>query len=307
MDGILNINKPRGKTSFQIVAKVKGLCREKQAGHAGTLDPQATGVLPICLGQATRVIEYLFNTTKTYRAEVEFGITTDTYDATGKVIRVADAAGISREMVEAVLVKFRGAIQQIPPMYSAVKHKGKPLYKLARSGIEVERRSRPAYIYSLEISGWEPPVVTLDIVCSKGTYVRSLAYDMGEALGCGANMKDLVRQKVGPFTIEEALTLSQLEEAFQQGYGEKYLYPLDFALLSINAIVVNEERRCSLIHGAPITLETEPEAGSAAFPAKSRSRVYTADGSFLGMIMYDPETSRWWPEKIFFRESGGKP
>jgi tRNA pseudouridine55 synthase len=304
MDGILNVNKPQDATSFQIVAQVKRLCQEKHAGHAGTLDPQAAGVLPICLGQATRIIEYLFHETKTYRAQVELGVTTDTYDSTGKVLCLADATGISREMVEAGLVKFRGAIQQIPPMYSAVKHKGKPLYKLARSGIEVERRSRLAHIYSLEISGWEPPVVTLDIVCGKGTYIRSLAHDLGEALGCGANMKDLVRLKVGPFAIEEALTLSQLEEAFHQGYVAKYLYPLDFALLPYSAIVVNGEKRCSLIHGAPITVEPGPEAESPSLTAGSRSRVYTEDGCFLGMIKYDPETSRWWPEKIFFRSCG---
>jgi tRNA pseudouridine55 synthase len=303
MDGILNINKPRDMTSFQVVAKVKWLCREKQAGHAGTLDPQATGVLPVCLGQATRIIEYLFDATKSYRAQVELGITTDTYDAAGKVIHVADAARIRREMVEGVLAQYRGTIQQVPPMYSAIKHKGKPLYKLARSGIEVERRSRSAHIYNLEISGWEPPVVTLEIVCSKGTYVRSLANDIGEALGCGAHLKSLVRPRVGPFTIEDALTLPRLEEALGQGYGEKYLYPLDFALLPFTAVVVNEEKRSSLIHGAPIDLDIEPEAGSAALSTGRRSRVYTEEGCFLGMIKYDPETGRWWPEKIFFRPS----
>ncbi len=303
MDGILNINKPRDMTSFQVVAKVKRLCREKQAGHAGTLDPQATGVLPVCLGQATRIIEYLFDATKSYRAEVELGITTDTYDAAGKAIRMADAAGIRRENVESVLAKYRGDIQQVPPMYSAIKHKGKPLYKLARSGIEVERRSRSAHIYNLEIRGWEPPVVTLDIVCSKGTYIRSLANDIGEALGCGAYLKSLVRLRVGPFKIEDALTLPHLEEALGQGHGEKYLYPLDFALLPFTAVVVNEENRSSLIHGAPITLDTETEAGSADLAAKRRSRVYTEEGCFLGMLKYDPETGRWWPEKIFFRPS----
>ena len=219
MDGILNINKPQEMTSFSVVACVKRICGERHAGHAGTLDPLATGVLPICLGQATRVIEFLFDETKTYRAQVELGITTDTYDSTGKVLRTADPSGVSREMIEKALVKFRGSILQTPPMYSAVKHQGKPLYKLARSGIEVERKSRPTQIHSLEIIDWQPPVVTLDIVCGKGTYIRSLAFDLGEALGCGANMKSLIRLRVGPFNIEDALTLPQLEDVFTRAAG----------------------------------------------------------------------------------------
>ena len=199
MHGLLNINKPAGMTSFGVVDRVKHLSGERRVGHAGTLDPLATGVLPVCLGQATRVIEFLFDSTKTYRAQIELGITTDTYDSSGKVISIKDASGISREMVGSTLDRFRGPILQTPPMYSAIKHHGQPLYKLARSGIEVERKSRPAQIYGLEITDWQPPVVSLDIICGKGTYVRCLAHDLGEALGCGASMKSLVRLKVGPF------------------------------------------------------------------------------------------------------------
>ena len=175
MDGILNVNKPRDMTSFSVVARVKRIFLERKVGHAGTLDPQASGVLPVCLGQATRVIEFLFNETKTYHAEIELGVTTDTYDLTGKVLRNADSSAISRQTIELALAAFRGSIQQTPPMYSAIKHKGKPLYELARSGIEVERKSRKVRIDSLEIVGWQPPVVTLEIVCGKGTYIRSLA------------------------------------------------------------------------------------------------------------------------------------
>jgi tRNA pseudouridine55 synthase len=295
MDGILNINKPRDMTSFKVVSCVKRITHERHTGHAGTLDPLATGVLPICLGQATRVIEFLFAETKTYRAEIELGKATDSYDCTGKVLKECDSSGVSREMLEAALTKFRGPILQIPPMYSAVKHQGQPLYKLARSGIEVERKSRPARIDRLEIIEWKPPVVTVDIVCGKGTYIRCLAQDLGEVLGCGANMKSLVRLRVGPFSIEEALTLEQLEEAFKQERGEKYLYSVDYVLGDYAAVVVNHEKQCSLIHGAPIVLESTENNGQP-------SRVYTEDGRFLGMISYDPESQKWQPDKIFLKQ-----
>jgi tRNA pseudouridine55 synthase len=299
MDGILNISKPQDMTSFAVVAAVKRITGEKHIGHAGTLDPLATGVLPVCLGQGTRVIEYLFGASKTYRAEVELGVTTDTYDSTGKIVRTGDASGITREMVEAALERFRGDIQQTPPMYSAVKHQGKPLYKLARSGIEVDRKSRPAHIYSLEITNWQHPVVTLDIVCGKGTYIRSLAYDLGEVLECGANMKSLVRQRVGPFSIEDAVTLPLLETVFYQGYGQKYLYPVDFVLLPFNALVVNQEQECSLIHGASISLKSDSGVSTLS---DSRCRVYTTAGCFLGMVKFEAATHLWRPEKIFLQK-----
>ena len=212
MDGILNINKPPDMTSFGVVAAVKRITRERHTGHAGTLDPLATGVLPVCLGQATRVIQYLFNETKTYRAEVELGVTTDTYDSTGKVLQTRDAAGISREMVEAAL-SDSGAISDkhlrctAPSNIRAVRCINWP-------GPASKWKENPA---RRKYSDWKSPigshpVVTLDVVCGKGTYIRSLAHDLGEALGCGANMKSLVRLRVGPFGIEEAVNLVQLEE-----------------------------------------------------------------------------------------------
>jgi tRNA pseudouridine55 synthase len=301
MDGILNINKPAGLTSFTVVSAVKRICHEKHTGHAGTLDPQATGVLPVCLGQATRVIEFLFDETKTYRAEVEFGITTDTYDSTGKVLKTGDASRVDREMIESALAAFRGQIRQVPPMYSALKHNGKPLYRLAREGIEIERESRPAQVYRIDIVEWQPPVVTLDIDCGKGTYIRCIANDLGEALGCGGNMKSLIRSRVGPFGIESALTLPQLEEAFSRGEGQKCLYPLDHVLLGFNAVVVNHDQQCSLIHGAPITFNLD-NGSENALDQGSLSRVYTDEGSFLGMVRYDVSNKRWNPEKIFFRK-----
>jgi tRNA pseudouridine55 synthase len=297
MDGILNIKKPQNMTSFTVVAIVKRISGEKHVGHAGTLDPQATGVLPVCLGQATRVIEFLFDETKNYQTEIELGKTTDTYDFTGKVIKTGDTSRISRETIESALPAFQGNIFQIPPMFSALKFKGTPLYKLARQGLEVERKSRSAHISSIKILDWQSPVVTLEIVCGKGTYIRSIANDLGEMLGCGASMRSLVRQRVGPFEIGSALSLSRLEEAFKKDEGQKLLYPLDHVLMDFNAIVVNQAQQCSLIHGAPIS--GGPPIHQE-IPGKSLSRVYTEQGNFLGMVTYDFENNKWKPEKIFF-------
>lgn len=302
MDGILNINKPAGMTSFDVVTRVKRLTGQRHSGHAGTLDPQATGVLPICLGQATRVVEYLFNETKTYRAVLRIGITTDTYDSTGKVIMEKDASPINREQIEEALKSFQGNITQTPPMYSALKHNGQPLYKLARTGIEVERKSRPVRIDSLQILDWQSPLLTLDIVCGKGTYIRSLAHDLGQKLGCGANMQDLTRLRVGPFKIEESLNLLQMEEIAKSGDWQPYLFPIDYVLMDFPVLVVNEEQRCSLIHGSPVSLSLRANPPTTSMEDKQICRVYTEDGSFLGMVRYQSENQRWQPEKIFWQK-----
>jgi len=296
MDGILNINKPAGMTSYSVVARVKRLTGEKHTGHAGTLDPLATGVLPVCLGQATRVIEYLFDETKTYRSEIELGKSTDTYDGTGKVLRECDPAGITLDMINSGLPEFRGEIIQTPPMYSALKLNGRPLYELAREGIEVERKSRPVRVFSLEIKDWQPPVVTLEIVCGKGTYIRCIAHDLGEKLGCGAHLKSLVRLKVGPFDISEALSLPRLELLVKAERIRDCLHPIDSVLTGFPALVVNREQQCALIHGNTVSLETP-----SVEPSSRLSRAYTTEGNFLGMLRYDPENRLWRPEKMFFR------
>ena len=172
MDGILNVNKPPGMTSFDVVSIIKRLTREKRVGHAGTLDPMASGVLPVCLGRGTRVVEFLMDAHKVYRAQIELGMATDTYDAAGKVTRREDPSSIGRSRLEAALDSFRGRIRQIPPMYSALKHQGQRLYQLARAGVTVSRKSRRAVVYRLELIAFEPPLVTLEVECGKGTYIR---------------------------------------------------------------------------------------------------------------------------------------
>jgi tRNA pseudouridine55 synthase len=297
MDGILNINKPPGMTSFAVVSRIKRICHQKHTGHAGTLDPIATGVLPICLGQATRVIEYLFDHAKTYRAELKLGVTSDTYDSEGKTITECDASRVNREQIETILTRFRGIIQQKPPMYSALKHQGQPLYKLAREGIEIDREDRPVSIYRLEIVDFNSPVLTLEIECSKGTYIRSLANDIGKALGCGAIMQGLVRTSVGDFKIADALTLEQLEEAFKQGTGEKHLYAADYALQNFPALIVNHEQQCSLVHGMPVAIPVVGDTNELCF-----TRAYNQQGEFIGMLKWDAEKAHWQPHKIFLKQ-----
>jgi len=296
VDGILNINKPWGKTSFSIVSVVKRLSGERRVGHAGTLDPAASGVLPICLGQGTRVIEFLLDAPKAYRAEIEFGVVTDTDDATGNIIGRGDPSGISRGRLLEALNSFCGLISQTPPMYSAVKHRGKPLYKLARLGIEVERKSRLARIYHLELIDWQPPVATIEVECGRGTYIRSLAHDLGQLLGCGASLRSLLRLRCGSFGIEDAVSLSQLDDAFRYGYWQQFIYPIDWVLLHWAAVVVDNVAEEDIRNGRPLVFARD-DSWQTSYG--DRCRVYTRDGSFLGVLRFNSETGQWQPEKVF--------
>ena len=216
--GVLNLNKPPKLTSRQAVDCVKRLLNVKKAGHGGTLDPDATGVLLICLGDGTKLFEALQAGTKEYEGTLTLGIVTDTLDANGKIIKIADASHITPDQVRVVCQQFVGEIEQVPPMFSAVKHKGKPLYKLARQGLEVKRRSRQVFIESIELLPLSIPEVRLRVVCSKGTYIRALAADIGAALGCGAHLSELIRTRSGVFKIEGAHTFDSLERTSECAY-----------------------------------------------------------------------------------------
>ncbi|MFC1900483.1 tRNA pseudouridine(55) synthase TruB [Chloroflexota bacterium] len=307
MDGILNINKPPGRTSFSIVSMVRRLSGIKRVGHAGTLDPAATGVLPVCLGQGTRITEFLMDDTKVYRAEIELGITTDTYDGDGMITDRGDPSGIDRERFESELPSFTGQIYQLPPMYSAVKHQGKPLYKWAREGVLIERKIRPATVHSIELTDWQPPLATVEIACGKGTYIRSLAHDLGQTLECGAYIKNLVRTRCGIFDITDSITTDQLEDAFGTGSWQQYIYPIDSVLSDWTAIVVSDDVKKAIQNGRPISLDDEivsaryaPEQPvTEGSIAETRCRVYTLDGDFLAILRFNPEKSQWQPEKVF--------
>jgi tRNA pseudouridine55 synthase len=295
MDGILNINKPTGMTSHDVVARVRKVLGQRRVGHAGTLDPAASGVLPICTGQATRVAEYLSESGKAYRATITFGITTDTYDAEGTVTRTTSATTLSRAYIESLLPSFRGEQMQVPPRYSAIKQQGQPAYKRARAGEELELAARPITITRLEIIDWTPPSLVLDIECSKGTYIRSLAHDLGERSGYGAHLSALVRTRSGPFHLAESITLEQLAGAIERGDVGAYLYPADVALEGYPAIRLDEETAARVRHGNAFGgYDDETSIGGNRL-----ARVYDSDGRFLAIAEWDEERQVWQPVKVF--------
>jgi tRNA pseudouridine55 synthase len=292
-DGILNLNKPQGPTSHDVVNRVRALTGVRRVGHAGTLDPLATGVLLVCIGRATRVTEYLMVGRKVYRAHVLMGVTTDTYDAEGQVVAEAPVE-TSRVQIEATLTRFRGTIAQVPPMYSALKHKGTPLHRLARRGREVIREPRQVEIFQLRLTEWEPPEFTLEVICSPGTYVRALAHDIGQALGCGAHLTGLIRLASGGFCLEEAVTLEAFAQAAAGDRWPNLLHPIDAALTHFPALRLDAEAARRLCSGQAISLPFEgrgEEEGTA--------RAYGPDGTFLALVAYDSAASVWRPCKVF--------
>lgn len=294
VDGILNILKPTGKTSFAAVSLIRRWSGERRVGHTGTLDPDATGVLVVCLGQATRIVEYLTGAGKTYRAEIELGVTTDTYDAAGNVLDRRDPSSVSEEQLRHVLSAFVGKVAQVPPMHSAIHHKGKRLYELARKGIEVEREPRLVEISRLQLLAWQPPMVTIEIDCSGGTYVRSLAHDIGVVLGCGAHLKGLVRLKSGSFSIGDAVSLETLEDAFRCGDWQDHLHTIDEVLLDWPASVLDTQSETLVRRGTDVELHMAGDTG----PAGIHCRAYSADGHFLA-ILTRTDSGLWHPEKVF--------
>ena len=293
MDGILNINKATGMTSHDVVASIRRLLKQKRVGHAGTLDPAASGVLPICVGQGTRVAEYLSDSGKTYRAEIVFGVETDTYDSEGVVVRTGSVAGLTLAQIEQALERFTGQQMQLPPRYSAIKLQGKPAYKLARIGEDISLSPRPITIYRLEVIDWLPPRLTLSIECSKGTYIRSLAHDAGELLSCGAHLAALVRTRSGPFSLSESITLEQLADVFATGDDQKvarFLYPLDIALQSYPALRLDDASIEQVRHGNAFKYDEHIRANLA--------RVYDRAGHFLAIAAWDEQRSLWQPRKV---------
>lgn len=311
-DGIFVIDKAMGMTSHDVVARVRRLARQRRVGHAGTLDPAATGVLPVCLGQATRVAEYLSESGKAYRATVRFGVVTDTYDMEGTIVREAPVT-LREEEIDAVLPEFLGEQMQLPPVYSAIKRDGQPLYKLARAGQEVTLEPRPIVISALRIVSWSLPDLVLDVECGKGTYIRSLAYDLGERLGPGAHLAALRRTRSGPFTLKQALTLDALEDALAGEGWRDHLYAPDEALLDHRAAILASEHEASMRNGQPLRFEssspstpavarddTEAMATDDSAPTEDGDllRAYSTDGRFLGIARWNAADAAWQPHKV---------
>lgn len=277
-----------------MVALVRRLSGVRRAGHSGTLDPDATGVLPILLGRATRLAMFLTDSTKLYLAEMEFGRTTTTYDAGGEVTMEADPSFLTMDMISQALERFRGTIEQVPPMYSAIKHQGQPLYRLARAGVEVDRPPRQVKIVRIDLKDWRPPVLTVEVECGKGTYIRSLAHDLGQKLGCGAHLRNLVRLRSGPFHLDDAVTVDKLEAGFSDEPRPGFVQPMDVALLHMGQITVDSEGEDDVIHGRTIS----PPEGQNITHGEQR-RAYSQDGRFLAIVRFDKDTGLWQPSKVF--------
>jgi tRNA pseudouridine55 synthase len=292
MDGILNINKATGMTSHDVVARVRKTLHQRRVGHAGTLDPAASGVLPICVGHGTRVAEYLSESGKAYQAEITFGVVTDTYDAEGAIIRTADPGDLTLARIEETLPHFLGPQMQLPPRYSAIKIQGQPAYKRVRSGEEVTLEARRIEIRQLQILAWEAPKLTLAIACSKGTYIRSLAYDLGEYLGCGAYLSALIRTRSGPFTLATSITLEQLAEASEQGTITDHLFAADSALQEYPALTLDAATIARVLHGNAFR-SGDPQ------PIADLARIYDTEGHFLAIATWDHQHQQWQPKKVF--------
>ena len=294
MDGIINVRKEKGFTSFDVVAKLRGILKMKKIGHTGTLDPDAEGVLPVCIGKATRVCDLLTDKDKVYEAVMLLGKETDTQDMTGTILKESEV-NLSIEEVKQCIESFVGEYAQIPPMYSALKVNGKKLCDLARNGVEVERKARKVQILDIAILSIDLPRVTMRVHCSKGTYIRTLCHDIGEKLGCGGAMEELLRTRSGNFTLEESMTLSQVEEAVADGtIGEK-LVSIEDVLSMYPVLTCTPEGDRLLNNGNPL-----PEELVQGGSREEKVRMYKSSGNFTGIYGWDERKQKYVPIRMFF-------
>jgi len=297
--GILNVNKPSGMTSHDVVAAIRRAARIRRVGHAGTLDSMATGVLLVCLDQATRVSRYLMASDKVYRAQIRLGQTTDTDDDEGQVTRQRPVpANLDAAAIQGALSSFVGEIDQIPPRYAAIKRNGVPLYKLARQGIDPKPVPRQVVIHAIHLLKWRSPDLMVEVHCGSGTYIRALARDLGERLGCGGHLASLIRLRSGSFSLEAATDLDEVVRRLQSAQGKEItdiLRPLDSALTNLARMSVNVEAERRLRHGQQVSgPPPHPEEDQPAL-----RRVYADDGTFVAIAQYDVRTGLWQPDTVF--------
>lgn len=275
MDGVINIYKPTGMSSFDVVAKVRKLSKCKKVGHTGTLDPEASGVLPICIGKATKIVDYIMSETKIYVAEMKLGIVTDSYDREGKILE-NNLVNVTEEQIKEAVNSFVGKIEQIPPMYSALKVNGQRLYELARKGIEIERKSRLINIFDIKILSIDFPFVIMEVTCSKGTYIRSLCYDIGRKLNCGAAMWNLERKASGSFNIEDSIELDKLD----CNNLEQYLVPVEEALNQYEKLYIEDDKFVKLLLNG---VNIKDDVFLCKIKSDNLFRIYINDGKFIGL------------------------
>jgi tRNA pseudouridine55 synthase len=304
MRGFLNIDKPQGITSFDVVRQVRRAAHMKRVGHAGTLDPLATGVLPVAVGDATRLVDELMGARKRYRAEILLGVETDTYDTEGQVLAERDASGVTAEAVRAALGAFSGTIMQAPPAFSAIKRGGEPAYKAARRGDPLELEARPVVVYDLEVIALaherdERNVarLTLDIRCGQGFYVRSLAHDLGAALGSGGTIAALRRTQVGPFLAEAAVPLDRAVERLESGDLEGLVQPPDAVIGHLPSVSMSEDEVVRVRNG--LSLHLDGRIPAEQLSGAAQVRCYGPQGEFVGLLRPKGEEGLWHPFRVF--------
>ncbi|MGN0400248.1 MAG: tRNA pseudouridine(55) synthase TruB [Blautia sp.] len=289
INGVINVYKERGYTSHDVVARLRGILKQKKIGHTGTLDPEAAGVLPVCLGRATKLCELLTDKKKTYEAVLHLGIVTDTQDMTGKILEQHPVT-VSEEAVRDVIVSFLGEREQIPPMYSALKVNGRKLYELAREGKTVERKPRTVTFYEIEIQDISLPMVRFSVTCSKGTYIRTLCHDIGAGLGCGGCMESLLRTRVERFTAEESLTLEQIEKAVKENTLMDCIVSIEEMFSSCEKISMPEEMDILLHNGNAVPSDVVPVKD---MENHTRVRMYDSQNRFIGIYEYEKRRQRF--------------
>ena len=305
VNGVINIYKIKGFTSHDVVAKLRGIMRQKKIGHTGTLDPDATGVLPVCLGSATKLCDMLTDKEKEYIAKVQLGVTTDTQDMTGTVLSEKEV-NVTESQVHEAIQSFVGYYEQIPPMYSALKVNGKKLYELAREGKEVERKARPVTIHYIEVLEMSLPQVTIKVGCSKGTYIRTLCHDLGEKLGCGAAMAGLERTKSGQFSLETAITLAELEEKLKsseegrENMIQSLVIPVDNMFLEYQELRLLPQWERLIQNGNSFDEKNlRKEFLQMDRVDKGQYRVYIGENTFMGVYEYRKNEKKFYPVKMF--------
>lgn len=299
VNGIINIYKEAGFTSHDVVAKLRGIVKQRKIGHTGTLDPDATGVLPVCLGNATKLCDMLTDKSKEYEACMLLGVTTDTQDISGKILTESPVI-CTEEEARAAVLSFVGGYDQIPPMYSALKVNGKKLYELARNGIEIERQARRVEIPAIDILECKLPEIRFRVSCSKGTYIRALCADIGEKLGCGAVMKSLVRTRVGRFVIEEAWKLSEVESMVAEGSLLEHIVATDRVFMDCPKAQVKPEYEKALANGNKLYTNQINLEEKRSLESGMLVRVYSSRDIFTGVFTYVAEEKCLKPYKMFF-------
>lgn len=309
INGVINIYKERGFTSHDVVAKLRGILKQKKIGHTGTLDPDAEGVLPVCLGKGTRLCDMLTDHSKVYEAVLLLGQSTDTQDVSGNVLQEAPVY-VSEEEVREAIMSFVGLYDQIPPMYSALKVNGQKLCDLARAGKEVERKARPVEIYEIQIEEIHLPRVRMTVSCSKGTYIRTLCHDIGEKLKCHGCMESLLRTRVGQFLLKDSLTLAQVEAYREENRITEIVMPVDQVFSDCPALKLTKEAAKLGYNGNPFT-STQALTENDQMVEKSSDisldggkwfRVYDPEGVFIGVYAYDSKRDQFRPEKMFYEK-----